>query len=159
MNATADLDRSLRAAEPVRGHCRAARARTSSTRLAVIPFDDLAADSHASAIADALTVLVVANLACRDALNVVSRAATMRYKGEHVALADIARERGAERIVQGAVLRYGSGLQVLVQLLDARTGEALLTRTYTGQAETIGRIQAVIAWQLADELAAAVCAA
>lgn len=159
MNARADLDRPLRACAQVRRHPVAARVRASPARLAVIPFDDLTADARASAIADALTVLVVANLACRDAVDVVSRAATMRYKGEHVALADIAREQGARRIVEGAILRYGTELQVLVQLVDAHTGEALLMRTYTGQAETIGRIQTAIAWEIADELVKAALAA
>lgn len=159
MTARADLDCPPRASASVRRRPRAARASTSSTRLAVIPFDDLTAGGQASVIADALTVLVVANLACVDAVDVLSCASTMRYKGAHAALADIARNEGAGGIVEGAVLRRGREVQVLVQLLDAHTGEALLVRTYTGQAATIERIQAEIAWEIVDELVAAVCAA
>jgi TolB-like protein len=82
----------------------------------------------------------------------VSHASTMRYKGAHPALADIAREQGAGHIVQGAILRVGGELQILLQLVDAHSGELLLLRTYTGQPSTIERIQTAIAWQIADEL-------
>jgi hypothetical protein len=42
-----------------------------------------------------------------------------------------------------------------VRLLDARTGEALLVRTHTGQAATIERMRAAIAWRIAEDLVVA----
>jgi NAD(P)-dependent dehydrogenase (short-subunit alcohol dehydrogenase family) len=79
-------------------------------------------------------------------------AAALAQRGAHVALADIAREQGAGHIVQGAILRVGQEMQVLLQLVDAHSGEVLLMRTYTGQPSTMQRIQTAIASQIADEL-------
>jgi adenylate cyclase len=153
MTATiAELDCLPRAPAQGRRRLHAARARAAASRLAVFPFDNLTADDRGSSIADALTVLVVANLACRDAVDVVSHASTLQFRGAHVALADIAREQGAGHIVQGAILRVGQEMQVLLQLVDAHSGEVLLMRTYTGQPSTMQRIQTAIASQIADEL-------
>lgn len=135
---------------------RAAPGPRSASRVAVLPFDDLTTGSAACPVADTLMALLIAALATRDGLKVVARTASMHYRDSRDALDQIGRALDASRVVEGCVLRLGDQLHVLINFVDTRTGLTLLARSYTGHARTIERVQAAIAWQMADELAAAV---
>lgn len=126
------------------------------TRVAVLPFVDLCGDDRGG---DTFGVLLIANLACRPLLTVVSRNSSLQYKQSRATLSTIASELDADWIVDGSVLQSGSEVQVLVQLLEASSARALVTRTFTGQADTMRRIRPEIACAVADEIADAVEAA
>jgi len=128
---------------------------SARTRIAVLPFADLSGDDRG---ADAFGVLLIANLACRPRLNVVSRNSSIRYKHSPATLFAIASELDADWVVDGSILQSGSEVQVLVQLLDATSARALMTRTFTGQADTMRRIRPEIAYAAADEIADAIVA-
>jgi TolB-like protein len=78
-----------------------ADARGTRARIAVLPFDDLTPDGPAASVADTLMALVISNLAARDGISVVSRRSSLRYRDARAALADIARDLDASRIVAG----------------------------------------------------------
>jgi TolB-like protein len=125
-------------------------------RIAVLPFDDLTPTGQACPVADSLMALLAASLATRHGIAVVSRRTTPHYKPARTALADIARDLDVSRIVEGWVLRMGEQVHVIVRLVHAHTGLPLVARSYRGSERTMEHVQAAIAWELADDLAAAV---
>ena len=75
--------------------------------VAVLPFQNLCGDPNDEYISDGITELLISNLACLPSLRVISRTSSMHYKGTQLRLAEIAGELGANRIVEGSVLRSG----------------------------------------------------
>src|SRR5216684_5262567 len=61
--------------------------------IAVLPLENLTGDSSQEYFADGMTDALITNLAQVSSLRVISRASTMRYKGVHSPLADIARNQ------------------------------------------------------------------
>lgn len=133
---------------------RYARHRASAARVAVLPVVNLSGADHED-VADGLTVLLVANVATRPSLDVVSRTKTMQLVRRKVRPSEAARELRVDCIVEGTLLKLGNQLHVIVQLVDVATDAPLLTRTFTGQVETIRHVRAAIAWTAAGEIAAA----
>lgn len=157
MAASSQLRDAPRVVNAIRtGTAETARVPHAPARIAVLPFADLSEDHALDCMAGTLMVLLIANLACRPDVRVASRTSSMHYKGTQSPLADIARELDVACVVEGSVLGSGSQLQIVVAVVDAATDATLVTRTYTGQAATIRRMQAAIAWALADEITAAV---
>ena len=113
--------RGYRLLHPVRA---AAKASATDTRapekLIVLPFQYLASD-NADYLADGMTELLTARLATLREIRVLSRTTAMHYKERALPLGDIAQQTGADWAVEGSVLQSGDRVQVVVQLIDART--------------------------------------
>jgi len=122
--------------------------------VAVLPFQNLCGDPSDEYMADGITELLISNLACLPSLRVISRTSSMHYKGTKSRLADIAGELGANRVIEGSVLRSAHELQVVVQLIDPATDVHLFTRTYTRALKDVLRLQNEIAWVVAEEIGA-----
>jgi TolB-like protein/Tfp pilus assembly protein PilF len=120
--------------------------------LAVLPFLNLTGDPAGDYLADGVTEILTANLACMSALRVISRTSAMHYKGSPALLTQIARELDVSRVVEGSVLRSGRQLQVVVQLIDPATDTHLFARTYTRELGDLLQLQGEIAWQVAEEI-------
>jgi TolB-like protein/tetratricopeptide (TPR) repeat protein len=120
--------------------------------VAVLPFLNLSGDVTEEYVADGITELLISNLACLPSLRVISRTSSMHYKGTHERLADIARELGVTRVIEGSVLRSARQLQVVVQVVDPATDLHLFTRTYTRAVTDLLRLQNEIAWVIAGEV-------
>lgn len=100
------------------------------TQLAVLPFVNLSGDTRNEHVADGLTELVITHLASVPSLRVVSRTSSMHYKYTRRRLADIARDLGAARVVEGSVLQSAQAIQVVVQVIDAATDTQVFSRIY-----------------------------
>ena len=120
--------------------------------LAVLPFLNLSGDPAEEHLADGITELLIANLACMSSLRVISRTSAMHFKGSRARLTEIARELDVSRVVEGSVLRSGTQLQVVVQLIDPATDMHLFARTYTRALSDVLRLQNEIAWKVAEEI-------
>ena len=99
--------------------------------VAVLPFVDLrgnAADDH---LADGLTELLIANLAGIASLRVVARTSSMAYKSTNKRVREIARELGVDYVIEGSVLGSGTRIQVVAQLIEARSELHAWTQTWT----------------------------
>ena len=103
----------------------------ASVSIAVLPFLNLSGDTADDHLADGVTELLITNLAVLPGLRVTSRTSSMHYKGAHARIPEIARELDVSRIIEGSVLRSGSELQVIVQLIDPAIDAHLFTRSYT----------------------------
>ena len=120
--------------------------------VAVIPFDNLSGDAGEDYFADGVTADIIATLARHRWLNVVARNTTLQFKGRAVGIAEIARETGADYVVEGSVRRAGSRVRVSAQLIDAQGGNCLWTEHYDRQSEDLFDIQDDITQTLAARI-------
>jgi TolB-like protein len=122
---------------------------------AVLPFQNLTGDPHNEYLADGLTETLTADLAGAGGLHVVSRTSAMRFKAGHRAMTDIARELGADLVVEGSVSKAGRRVRVTAQLIDARADDHLWARHYDVTERDPLTMQAEVAAAIVSDLRAA----
>jgi TolB-like protein/Flp pilus assembly protein TadD len=140
---------------PRRGYRFVAKLETSgeARSLAVLPLENLSRDPEQDYFADGLTEVLITSLAKIAALRVVSRTTVMKYKGvRSKSIPEIARELGADRIVEGTVLRSGDRVRISVQLIDASTDTHLWAETYERALQDVLTLQAEVARAIANEI-------
>ena len=86
--------------------------------IAVLPLENLSGDPEQEYLADGMTETLIAHLAKISRLRVISRTSVMRYKGTNKALPEIARELGADAVIEGSVMRSGSRIRITAQLIS-----------------------------------------
>jgi len=100
------------------------------TSLAVLPLANLSSQPEPDYIAEALHEAVITELSKIKALRVISRTSTLRYRGSHTPLREIARELDVDAIVEASVLRSGDRLRVTAQLVQANPERHLWADSY-----------------------------
>jgi TolB-like protein/Tfp pilus assembly protein PilF len=103
----------------------------TTASIAVLPFVNLAGDDADEHLADGLTELMIANLAGVASLRVIARTSSMVYKHARRRVRDIAAELGVDHVIEGSVRREGGRIQVVAQLIEARTEAHAWAHTYT----------------------------
>jgi serine/threonine-protein kinase len=98
--------------------------------VAVLPFQNLSADSSQEYLADGITEALITDLAQIHALRVISRTSAWSYKGTTKKLPEIARELNVEAVVEGSVVRAGDRVRVSAQLIDAASDTHLWAQSY-----------------------------
>jgi len=136
----------LRAAVCSRGSTSRAVAKTES--LLVLPFRHLS-NSTETFIADGLTELLILRLCSVHGLRILSRTTAMEFASTTVGLADIAARSGADWVVEGAVLQFGDQVQVVAQLVDARTDAHVWSGNHTRGLQDLLAVQNDIAESVA----------
>ena len=104
--------------------------RYSRTMIAVLPFQNLSADSAHAYIAGGLHDELLTQLAKVSALKVIGRTSVLGYSGTSKSLRQIGEELGVGSIVEGSVQIVGDRLRVTVQLLDPVTQTHLWAENY-----------------------------
>jgi len=122
--------------------------------LAVLPFVTLAGDAIEDHVADALTELLTANLAGIASLRVIARTSSMTYKHSRKRVREIAGELDVDHVVEGSVLGQGSRIQVVVQLIEARSEMHAWVQTYMREMRDVLTLLNEIARAIADALSA-----
>src|SRR5262245_43300871 len=121
--------------------------------IAVLPLANFSANkSDTDYIVDGMTELLIAELARNRALRVVSRTTVMRFKDSQSTLGPIARELGADAIVEGSVLLAGASVRVTAQLIRADTDEHLWAESYQQEARDVLALQTEVAQAIAVEI-------
>lgn len=81
-------------------------------------------------IASLLTDEIMARLSQVQGLRVMSRYATMRYRGGAVDPRTVGRDLGVRYVLQGTMRRVGDRMRVVVEITDATGGFNLWAQTY-----------------------------
>jgi TolB-like protein len=108
----------------------AVRERSGAPALAVLPVQDYSSAQGQSAIADAITEALVAEMAQSAQVRILSRTSAMAYRTTAKSLPVIARELAADWIVESSIVRDGARVRLTMQLIDAKTDEHVLARVY-----------------------------
>lgn len=133
-------------------------ARAEKTSVAVLPFAGLSSDAGRDLFADGITEDLITELARYRHLRVIGYRMSSRYRDRGVGLGEIARELGADFLIEGSVRIAGNRVRVGVQLIDAETGAHAWARRFdremddifTVQDEIVGAVVASLAFNLDD---------
>jgi TolB-like protein/Flp pilus assembly protein TadD len=123
-----------------------------SDSLAVLPFENMSPDSETDYFSDGLTEELIARLSLVSEIDLVSRWATVQYKGARQDIRTVARELGARYIVGGSVRRFQDSFRITVQLVDSTTNRQIWGDTYKGKLDDIFDIQEQVAKQIVEAL-------
>lgn len=113
--------------------------------IAVLPLNSMSDDPEQSFFSDGIAEDIITGLSRFRTLQVVSRNASFRFRSRHVDPAEIAKELGADYLVEGSVRKAGSRVRVSVQLSDAVTGSQLWSERYDRELEDILSVQDEVA--------------
>jgi serine/threonine-protein kinase len=123
--------------------------------IAVLPFENLSADSQNAFFADGVQDEILNNLAKIAELKVISRTSVMEYKsGVKRNLRQVANELGVAHVVEGSVQRSANRVRVSAQLIDAKTDTHLWAESYDRPLNDVFAIQSEIAKAIAEQLQA-----
>ena len=128
--------------------------RSRSASVAVLPFQNLSADTDNEYFADGITEDVIAHLSKIRALKVISRASVMPFKQRQHSLKDIGLRLGATTVLDGSIRHSGESVRIVAKLVDADTDQHLWVETYDRQLTDIFAIQTDVALRIAAALKA-----
>ena len=120
--------------------------------LAVLPMENLSGDASRDYFADGMTDALITDLAKISALQVISRAGVMQYKGTTKTVPEISRDLNVDAVVAGSVLRYGERVRISVELIQAATNRNLWTNSYEGDLRDVLALQRDVARDIAGEI-------
>ena len=120
--------------------------------IAVLPLDNLMNDPEQEYFVDGMTEALIADLAQIEALRVISRTSTMRYKNTDKRLPQIARELNVDGIVEGSVLRAENRVRITAQLIHASTDRHIWAKSYERDLEDVLSLQKEVARAVAAEI-------
>jgi TolB-like protein/DNA-binding winged helix-turn-helix (wHTH) protein len=122
--------------------------------VAVLPLNNLTGDSEQDYYVHGLQDLLITELSQLPGIRVTSRQSTVRYRGSQLPTADIAAELGVDALVEGSLLREGSGIEVTIQLIDGRSDVHLWAERYTGETPYIFDLISDVAQSIGAEIGA-----
>jgi TolB-like protein/Flp pilus assembly protein TadD len=126
--------------------------KVESGALAVLPFDNISPDQETDYFSDGLTEELIARLSVVNEIELVSRWASMQFKGAKQDPKTIGRELGARYIVGGSVRRFQDSVRITVQLVDVETNRQIWGNSYKGRLDDIFDIQEQVASQIVEAL-------
>ncbi|HET8724370.1 MAG TPA: hypothetical protein VFM53_09215 [Anaeromyxobacteraceae bacterium] len=98
--------------------------------IVVLPLVNLDGDPEQDYFADGMTEELVSALGQVPGLRVIGRTSTFALKGQAGDLAAFGRRLGVTSVLEGSVRRAGNRLRVRAQIVDARDGYQLWSRTF-----------------------------
>ncbi|MCZ4094047.1 adenylate/guanylate cyclase domain-containing protein [Sinorhizobium psoraleae] len=120
--------------------------------VAVLPFDNMSGEADQDYFADGLTEDIIANLARNPELQVIARNSTFALRGQAEDIRRIGERLGAGYVVEGSARRSGDQLRVVAQLIDARSGAHLWSRSYDRRVENIFSVQTDLTAEIVSHL-------
>lgn len=128
------------------------RATGEPVSLAVLPLANVAADDSQDYLAEGLTEALIHDLAQIRALRVISRTSVMRYRNAHIPLGSIARELGADLVLEGSLQQSGDRVRITLQLVEAASDHHVWSRSFDTIADQLFDTQREIARRVAREV-------
>ncbi len=120
--------------------------------IAVLPFENISAEKENDYFSDGLTEEIIANFSRLKEMRVISRTASVQYKGTKKDIKTIGRELGARYILAGSVRKHQDNLRITVEVVDAETTDQLWAETYKGTMADVFDIQEQVSKQIVEAL-------
>ena len=109
--------------------------------IAVLPFENMSGDPEQEFFTDGITKDILTELSRFRDLIVISRTSTFALKGSARNIQEVAKELGAQFIVEGSVRKAGNRVRITVQLIDAEKDSHIWAERYDRDFEDIFAIQ------------------
>jgi TolB-like protein/DNA-binding winged helix-turn-helix (wHTH) protein/Tfp pilus assembly protein PilF len=120
--------------------------------LAVLPFENLSGDPAQEYFSDGMTETLITELGKVQNLLVVSRKATIRYKGTEKNISEIARELNVDAVVTGSATQLDGHVRITLQLYRAVNGQSIWSENYERTSGNAVALQGQIARAIADKI-------
>ena len=137
----------------------AASAKGNKPTIAVLPFENMSGDADQEYFADGMTEDIMTALSKSRWLLVSARNSTFVYRGQSVDVRQIAKDLGADFVLEGSVRKAGNRVRITTQLIDATDGNHLWAERYDRELDDIFAVQdeitATIAARIEPEVGAA----
>jgi TolB-like protein len=127
--------------------------------IAVLPFADMSEKKDQEYFADGMSEEIINLLVKIPGLKVIGRTSSFQFKGRTDDLRSIGEKLGASYVLEGSVRKSGDRLRVTAQLVSARDGTQLLSRSYDRDMSDVLQMQDAIAVQVVRALEIEVSAA
>jgi TolB-like protein len=128
----------------------AAEAATTKPCIAVLPFVNMSRDAEQEDFVDGLTEDITTALSRISAFWVIARTSTFTYKGKSFDVKQIAKDLGAQYVLEGSARRSADRLRITAQLIGGASGRHIWAERYDRPLSDMFTIQ--------DEITRCVCA-
>jgi serine/threonine-protein kinase len=120
--------------------------------IAVLAFENLAADAENDYFSEGLSEDLTNALAHIPGIKVASRTSAFFFKGKRQDIRQIAAALGVETVLEGSVRKSGNRIRVTAQLINAADGYHIWSETYDRQVEDVFAIQDEVSRTIAETL-------
>jgi len=120
--------------------------------VAVLPFLNMSSDPENEFFSDGITEELINALTRVNGLQVTARTSSFAFKGQNRDVRTIAEELGVATVLEGSVRRAGDRVRITAQLINAKDGYHLFSRSYDRDILNIFETQDEIAETIAEEL-------
>ncbi|MFL2807229.1 MAG: tetratricopeptide repeat protein [Paracoccaceae bacterium] len=109
--------------------------------IAVLPFLNLSNDDEQEYFADGITEDIISNLSLWKTFPVISRNSSFSFKGAKERSAEIAKQLGADYLVEGSVRKGGNKVRITAQLTFALEEKQIWSKRWDRSLEDIFEVQ------------------
>jgi len=109
--------------------------------IAVLPFTNMSNDKEQEYLADGLAEEIINALSKLSSVFVIARNSSFTYKGRQVKVQQVAEELGVQYVLEGSVRRMGDKVRITAQLVDALTGNHLMSEQYERDVKDVFAMQ------------------
>jgi serine/threonine-protein kinase len=125
---------------------------TEHPSIAVLPFENLSADSENEYFSDGIADELIHTLSSVPELRVMARASAFQFKGKGVDVRAVAEKLHVRSVLTGSVRKQGNLIRVVVQLTDASTGYLLWSDVFERELSSVFAVQDEIARSVSRSL-------
>jgi TolB-like protein/DNA-binding SARP family transcriptional activator/Tfp pilus assembly protein PilF len=126
--------------------------RTVPTSVAVLPFVDHSPRHDRAYFTDGLTEELINTLSRVNDLRVAARTSSFALKDVKLDVREVGQRLGVNAVLEGSVREEDGRLRIAVQLVDARNGYEIWSKTYNRATSDLLVVQEEIARAIVDEL-------
>jgi adenylate cyclase len=109
--------------------------------IAVLPFENMSADSEQEYFADGMVEDIITGLSRIRWLLVIARNSSFTYKGQIVDVKRVGRELGVRYVLGGSVRKVGERVRITTRLVEAETGMHVWAERYDRSLDDIFALQ------------------
>lgn len=120
--------------------------------IAVLPFQNMSADSGFQYLSDGMTEELLNALTRVRGLRVAARTSSFQFRNPGGDVKEIGRRLGVSALIEGSVRVSGNRLRITAQLIDARTGYHIWSNTFDRTESDLFAVQESIAQAVASAL-------
>src|SRR5262249_54276566 len=98
--------------------------------LVVLPFDNMSGDPQQDYFSNGITEVLTTDLSRISGLFVIARNTAFTLKGKAINVQAVGKELGVRYVLEGSVQKANDQVRIVVQLIDATTGEHLWSERF-----------------------------
>ena len=120
--------------------------------IAVLPFEDMSPDRSQEYFGDGIAEEILNSLARTNAMTVISRTSSFRYKGSEHDIRKIGAELNVNYVLEGSVRKDKDQLRITAQLIEVESGAHIWSQTYDRELTSIFAVQDELTYAITQAL-------